>query len=119
MYKIIIAGGRDFNDYDLLEKEVSGFLKTLDIDNGLEIVSGGAKGVDAMGERFAKENDFSIKLFPADWSKYGRGAGPKRNRQMAEYATHLIAFWNGESKGTKSMITLAKKNDLNVTVISV
>ena len=119
MYKIIIAGGRDFNDYDLLEKEVSGFLKTLDVDSGLEIVSGGAKGVDAMGERFAQENDIAVKLFPADWSKYGRGAGPKRNKQMAEYATHLIAFWNGESKGTKSMITLAKKNNLNVNVISV
>ena len=119
MYKIIIAGGRDFNDYDLLKKEVSGFLKTLDIDSGLEMVSGGAKGVDAMGERFAQENDVAVKLFPADWSKYGRGAGPKRNKQMAEYATHLIAFWNGESKGTKSMITLAKKNDLSVTVVSV
>lgn len=119
MFKIIIAGGRDFNDYDLLKKEASRFLNTLDIDSGLEIVSGGAKGVDAMGERFAQENDFAVKLFPADWSKYGRSAGPKRNKQMAEYATHLIAFWNGESKGTKSMITLAKKNDLNVTVISV
>ena len=119
MYKIIIAGGRNFNDYELLEKEVSGFLKTLDIDSGLEIVSGGAKGVDAMGERFAQENNFAVKLFPAEWSKYGRGAGPKRNKQMAEYATHLIVFWNGESRGTKSMIMLAKKNNLNVTVISV
>ena len=119
MYKIIIAGGRDFNDYKLLEKEVSGFLKTLDIDSGLEIVSGGAKGVDAMGERFAQENDIAVKLFPADWKKFGRAAGPKRNAQMADYATHLLSFWDGKSKGTKSMISLAEKKGISVKIISI
>lgn len=118
MNKIIIAGGRDFNDYDLLKKEAAAFL--FEIENGeAQIVSGGAKGVDAMGERFAQENNIEVVLFPADWKKYGRAAGPKRNAQMAEYATHLLSFWNGESKGTKSMITLAKKNNLMVKVISV
>lgn len=118
MLKIIIAGGRDFNDFNFLENKVSEVLKKLD-SNEIEIVSGGAKGVDAMGEKYAQKNGYPIKIFPADWSKYGRGAGPVRNKEMAKYATHLIAFWNGESKGTKSMINLAKKNDLNVTVVSV
>ncbi len=117
--RLIIAGGRDFNDFDALEKEASKFL--YDIDNGqaVQIVSGGAKGVDALGERFAKEKGLDLIVFPAEWKKYGRAAGPKRNAQMAEYATHLLSFWNGESKGTKSMISLAKKKNIIVEIITI
>lgn len=119
MIKIIIAGGRDFNDYELLERNALRLISTLPGGRDIQIVSGGAKGVDAMGERFAQENDLEVVLFPADWEKYGRAAGPKRNAQMAEYATHLLSFWNGESKGTKSMISLAKKKNLKIKVIAV
>ena len=119
MTKIIIAGGRDFNDYDLLKKEVSGFISILKPGTKIQIISGGAKGVDTLGERFAQENDLEVVLFPAEWKKYGRAAGPKRNAQMAEYATHLLSFWNGESKGTKSMITLARKKGLDVKIIDI
>jgi predicted Rossmann fold nucleotide-binding protein DprA/Smf involved in DNA uptake len=117
--RIIIAGGRDFNDYPLLEKEALSFISGLGDKSDIEIVSGGAKGVDALGERFAKENGLSLAVFPADWKKYGRTAGPQRNKQMADYATHLLSFWNGESRGTKSMITLAKKKSLNVKVVAI
>ena len=119
MNKIIIAGGRDFNDYELLKKEASEFLFEIENGEAIQIVSGGAKGVDSMGETFAKEYNLDLILFPADWKKFGRAAGPKRNAQMAEYATHLLSFWNGESKGTKSMISLAKKNKLEVKVVYV
>ena len=119
MIRLIIAGGRDFNNYDLLEKEASRFVSTLGNDEEIQIVSGGAKGVDSLGERFAREKGFGLILFPADWEKYGRAAGPKRNAQMADYATHLLSFWNGESKGTKSMISLAKKKKLEVKVVDI
>lgn len=119
MIRIIIAGGRDFHDYSLLEKEASEFISTLENVEGIQIVSGGAKGVDSMGERFAKEKALELIKFPADWKKYGRAAGPKRNAQMADYATHLLSFWNGESKGTKSMISLAKKKELQVKVVAI
>lgn len=117
--RIIIAGGRDFNNYDFLKKEASIFISEIDNGDHIEIVSGGAKGVDLLGEKFAEEKNLELIVFPADWKKFGRAAGPKRNAQMAKYATHLLSFWNGESKGTKSMLTLAKKENLKVKIISI
>jgi len=81
-----------------------------------EIVSGGAKGADTLAEQFAKENNLPVKIFKPDWAKYGRGAGPVRNKQIVEYADKVIAFWDGESKGTKSSIDLAEKSGKLLTV---
>ena len=117
--KLIIAGGRDFNDYGFLKEEASKFVAEIGNEEEIMIVSGGAKGVDSLGEIFAKEMGLDIVVFPADWKKYGRSAGPKRNAQMADYATHLLSFWDGESKGTKSMISLAKKKKLMVKVVQI
>tara|TARA_R110000764_G_scaffold211319_2_gene297384 strand:+ start:756 stop:1124 length:369 start_codon:yes stop_codon:yes gene_type:complete len=117
--RIIIAGGRHFNDYEFLKKEASIFISEIENGEHIEIVSGGAKGVDSLGEKFAEEKSLELIVFPANWKKFGRAAGPKRNAQMAEYATHLLSFWNGESKGTKSMLTLAKKENLKVKIISI
>ncbi|GAA4139709.1 hypothetical protein GCM10022216_18100 [Sphingobacterium kyonggiense] len=65
---------------------------------------------------FAQCNGIPIKQFPADWSQ-GKKAGYLRNKQMAKYATHLIAICDGESKGTKNIIDLANEHDLKVRVI--
>lgn len=119
MIKLIIAGGRNFNNYDYLKKEASDFITEIKTNQSIQIVSGGAKGVDALGELFAKEQGFEVVVFPANWSKYGRSAGPQRNAEMAEYATHLLSFWDGKSKGTKSMIALAKKKNLIVKVVDI
>lgn len=109
--KVIIAGGRNITDYNVVKTAYykSGFQAT-------EIVSGAAKGVDYLGELFAKDNGISIQRFPADWNKYGKRAGPLRNLQMAEYADALIAVWDGESKGTANMITQARQHGLEVFV---
>jgi hypothetical protein len=107
--KVIIAGSRDFNDYNLLKNNCD-VLLSLTKEN-IEIVSGGARGADSLGERYAQENNLELKIFPADWS-IGKGAGFIRNKQMADYSDALIAFWDGKSKGTKMMIDLAKKNEL-------
>lgn len=80
------------------------------------IISGHASGADTLGERYAQEKGFKIETYPADWDKYGKAAGPKRNEQMANIANALIAFWDRKSKGTKSMINLAKKKGLQVFV---
>ena len=124
--KVIIAGGRDFNDYELLKKNSNYFLGHT--DTRIEIVSGGQvsinkktgerHGADYLGERFAKENGYAVKKFPANWSKYGKSAGPIRNKEMAEYADMLIAFWDGKSKGTKNMIDLAIQYELKVYVVN-
>ena len=112
--KVIIAGGREFNNYDLLCESCNKELATFE---SIEIVSGGAKGADKLGEQYANENGYDIKKFLPEWAKYGKGAGVKRNEEMAKYAEVLIAFWDGKSKGTKSMIDLAKRYGLKVKVV--
>jgi len=119
--KLIIAGGRDFDDYNLLKIEVNNFASfayNKGVNSSLEVVCGMARGADSLGERFAKENNFPIKYFPANWNLHGKSAGYIRNEEMAKYADHLIAFWNGKSKGTKHMIDLANKYKLCVKVIN-
>lgn len=113
--KTIIAGGRDFKDYNLLKKQVDYY--RLHKNEITEVVSGGAAGADSLGEMYAIENNISIKVFNADWNKHGRAAGPMRNKQMADYADVLIAVWDGQSKGTKNMID--QMNKLNKPVFIV
>ncbi len=76
-------------------------------------------GADALGERWAKENDIPVKVFPANWDKHGKAAGPIRNKQMAAYGEMLIAFWDGKSSGTGNMISLAEPYNLKYTVIDI
>lgn len=113
--KVIIAGGRTFNDYELLHQKCD---QTLRLQSEIEIVSGTAYGADTLGEKYAKEKGYPIIQFPADWEKYGKGAGYIRNEEMAKYADGLIAFWDGESKGTKHMIDLANRYGLKVKIIN-
>lgn len=113
--KLILAGGRWFNEYSKLCIACDKILSLHDIS---EIVSGGASGADALGERYAKDRNLPVKLFSAQWDTYGKSAGYRRNEEMAEYATHLIAFWDGESKGTKHMINLAHRYHLHIKVIN-
>lgn len=111
--KVIISGGRNFNDYKHLCQVCDTILSK---QTEVEIVSGTANGADKLGEKYANDNGYSIKRFPADWDKHGKSAGYKRNAQMAEYADALIAFWDGKSRGTKNMIDLAKRAGLKIKV---
>ena len=127
--RIIVAGGRDFRDYDLLEETLSKYLENMnnpDIVGNLsqiKFISGCCKGADILGEQFACRYEYDVIRFPANWDKYGNAAGPIRNEQMAKYAVAygnkgvLVAFWDGKSRGTKSMIGLAKKYGLEVHVV--
>ena len=118
MIKVIIAGTRDFNDYAFLKKNVDYFLQGINPNNEeIEIVSGNARGADKLGERYAKEHNLPVKLFPANWDKYGKRADYLRNQEMANYSDMLIAFWDEKSKGTKHMIDIAKKQGLTVIVV--
>ena len=118
-YRIIIAGGRDFSDYDKLKDHVDKCInEVLTEHRGSEIiiVSGKAKGADSLGERYAKEKGYKIAEYPADWKKFGRAAGMIRNKQMAENADALIAFWDSKSSGTKNMIDQAHRHCLHVSI---
>lgn len=113
MFKVIIAGGRDFNDYELLQKVCDYYLQN---QKQIEIVSGNARGADKLGERYANEHNLQLKLFPANWDKFSKSAGYIRNEEMAKYGNGLIAFWNGKSKGTKHMIDLANQHNLKIRI---
>lgn len=104
--KVIIAGGRDIDDWGLVNQAIleSGYGPTTS-----EVVSGGASGVDGLGEAIADKCGIAIKRFPADWKKHGKSAGPLRNREMAKYADRLIAIWDGQSRGTANMIKEMEK----------
>lgn len=107
----IIAGGRDIHDYQLVLDAIDECQFPI-----ATVVSGGAKGVDALGERYSEEKGLNLKIFRADWETHGRAAGPIRNRKMAENADALIAIWDGKSRGTKNMIETAEKKNLLVYV---
>jgi hypothetical protein len=114
--KVVVAGSRSFKDYNLLCQMCDEMLN-VHTETEIEIVSGTAKGADTLGERYAAERGFLLTRFPAQWEMYGRSAGYKRNAEMAVYADSLIAFWDGESKGTKHMIDLAKQHKLQLKVV--
>ena len=109
--KVIIAGSRGIYDYNTILEAIkkSNF-------NISEVVSGKAIGVDQLGERYANENNISLKLFPANWTEHGKRAGYLRNEEMAEYADALIAVWDGASRGTKHMIDIANDKQLKVCI---
>lgn len=105
-FRVIIAGGRDFNDYEILCKYADFCLQNK--GKNIEIVCGKARGADTLGECYANERGFGVRYFPADWNRYGKSAGYIRNKQMGEFADALIAFWDGQSRGTKHMIEIMK-----------
>lgn len=126
--RIIIAGSRDFNDYNKLKSETLKIINELNFKDyntkreNVEIISGTARGADQLGERFAKEYKLNLVKFPANWDSFGKRAGYLRNAEMSKYAKQdeeigvLIAFWNG-SNGTKHMIDLATKDGLKVYIV--
>lgn len=75
----------------------------------LVFLSGNCRGADLLGEKYAEENSFKIERYIAEWNKYGKAAGPKRNKIMADEADYIICFWDGKSKGTKSLIDYVSK----------
>lgn len=118
-YRVIIAGSRSFDDYDLLRRRCDEILKDRIPSSEIVIVSGTAPGADSLGERYACEKGFAVDRRPADWNTYGKAAGPIRNAEMAQSSDALIAFWDGKSRGTHHMISLAGKKGLDVHVIPI
>jgi len=116
--KLIIAGSRTFNNYEFLAETISRLYTSKGIKI-TEIVSGGARGADKLGERYAKENLMPVKIFPAAWDCYGKSAGFRRNIKMAEYGDMVIVFWDGKSVGTKHMINIAQSKGLKVEIVQI
>lgn len=111
--RTVIAGSRTINDSLLVEQAIlkSGFRIT-------EVFSGGARGVDQLGEAWARRNGVPVRHFPADWERYGKRAGFLRNEEMADRAEALIAVWDFKSPGTRHMIEIVKRKGLRVFVLT-
>lgn len=117
MFRVIVAGSRDFCKSSLLYAALDSLLSKVKENDEIVIVSGGAKGADKLGEQYAKERGYKLQVYPADWDQYGKAAGPIRNKQMAENADALVAFWDGKSLGTKNMIDEATKHGLKRRIV--
>lgn len=115
MVKVIVAGSRGFRDYRLLQEKLDFYLQNY---SDVEIVSGGARGADRLGEQYARTKGFKLRLFPANWDLYGKKAGYLRNQQMAQYADYCVVFWDGKSRGTQHMIRLARQYKLNLRIVN-
>ena len=122
--RIIVAGTRTFSDYELLRNRLDDFiskLKQKHPDKQVVIITGAAKGADQLGSFYARSHNIPLKEFPADWTTYGKAAGPIRNQQMLDYALHeipvLIVFWDGESRGTKNMMNIAKRHNVQTEIV--
>lgn len=111
--RVIIAGSRSIEDYALVKRAISKCRFEI-----TEVVSGGARGADLLGERWAKENGIPIRQFIPDWEGLGKKAGIMRNEQMAEYADALVAVWDGDSRGTMNMISRMADADKPYYVIN-
>ena len=117
----LVAGSRTFNNYALLEQKLNIALQRQH-DKDIVIVSGGARGADALAERYAKEHGYQLRVFPANWNKHGRRAGMIRNEEMHKFISQFpyrgcICFWDGASSGTKNNFGLCAKFNTPLRVV--
>lgn len=121
--RVIIAGSREFDNYPYLEYVLDHYFAEHVSDRSqVTIISGTARGADTMGERYALAHGIPLIRCPADWNRYGKSAGYRRNEEMAILSMSdncqgvLLAFWNGKSRGTRHMIDLAYKHGVAVYI---
>ena len=112
--KLAVVGSRGYDDYEGLNKVLSTLMTHHNISL---LISGGAKGADSLAERFAEENGIKTKIIIPDWAKLGKKAGPMRNSDIVKRADLVVAFWDGESKGTLDTIKKTKRANKDIIVI--
>lgn len=118
MFRVVVAGSRHFEDYELLTERLDHLLSKHD---DVVVVSGTCRGADTLGERWAAEHGYPVERFPADWSSHGRAAGPIRNAAMADVADAVVIFWVDDSptgsRGCRSMLSCAQERSLPIRVV--
>lgn len=121
--RVIICGGRHFDNYACLEETMDELLNNFDLDfDNIEIVSGHCSGADQLGEKYAENNNILCSIFPAQWKKYGRAAGPIRNSEMISYASEsdfpiVVAFVSPNAKGTNDTVKKAEKQNFTKILV--
>ena len=115
-FKLLVAGGRDFNDYQMLSKFIWDFANAT--DDEISIISGMAKGADSLAVKWAKENNVELYEFPANWNGLGKKAGYMRNTEMGNFADGALIFWDGQSRGTEHMINYMEQLKKPVVIVN-
>jgi hypothetical protein len=122
-----VIGSRSFNNYSLLEEVLNEY------HDLTEIVSGGASGADSLASKYAREKEIPLKVFKPNWQDFSEPciiktnhygdfnalSGNKRNQLIIDSCDKVIAFWDGESRGTKDSINKAKKQNKEVIIVKV
>ena len=120
MHRIVIAGSKTFKDYDLLKTTIEKYVENFEKED-VEFITSTTEGADQFGENWALENKYEIKIFYADYDTYGKNAENRCNVDMVRYAAEedgmLIAFWDGESGGTKNIINTAMQHGLDLNIV--
>lgn len=107
--KVALVGSRTFSNYEMMCAFIERSLSDTEFSSIETVVSGGARGADTLAEQYARENGLELIVFPAEWERYGRKAGPLRNVKIIQECDLCFAFWDGQSRGTKHDIDLCKK----------
>ena len=110
-HRIAIIGSRNYPDPSAVRRFVS------ELPADWVVVSGGASGVDSWAEEAAFDRDLQTVVFPADWERHGRAAGPIRNAQIVDFTDEVVAFWDGASRGTLNTVVQAVRKSLPVRVV--
>ena len=117
MNYVIVAGDRDYIDYDHVRAKMNALWDAI---GPFELISGNARGVDTVSGNIAADAGITIHDYPADWDKHDKGAGPIRNKAMLNHpATYLLAFLSPTSRGTQNMVDQAHKANLPITIVSI
>ena len=117
-FKVVVCGSRGFKNYELLKSKLDTLLVNKIDSSRVVILSGCARGADICGENYAIESWLDIERFPAQWEKYGKSAGPRRNELMLQQADAVVAFWDGKSRGTAHMIEITRKSGKPLRVVN-
>ena len=112
LIKIGVIGSRSFNDYQLLKRTLDEYLGKVWV-----IVSGGAKGADSLGEKWAEENNIKTCIYKPDWDTHGKSAGFIRNKDIVNESDIVIAFWDSLSRGTEHSIKLTREMGKEVRIV--
>lgn len=108
-FRVLVGGCRSYVDYSAFCSHMDVLLPQITTESDIIIVSGGCRGTDALAEQYAAAHGYAIERHIPEWARYGRAAGPRRNRTMVECADYVIAFWDGHSRGTRSLIDCTHK----------
>jgi predicted Rossmann fold nucleotide-binding protein DprA/Smf involved in DNA uptake len=117
MIKIAVVGSRNFSNYSFFAEKLEAIISNLE---NVEFVSGGCpSGGDALIARYCKENNLLLTEYLPEWDLHGKKAGFLRNKLIVDNCTHLIAFWDEKSKGTKNSIDMAQKQNKPIRIVKI